>query len=70
MNFTPLLNQTQENVCRVVSLFVVRRVGDENVGWNEGVGGTAYNHSRTASNVGVLFTCLLGTIVWRSKGMD
>lgn len=51
-------------------IFVVRRVGDENVGWNEGVGGTAYNHSRTASNVGVLFTCLFGTIVWRSKGIN
>lgn len=31
---------------------------------------TAYNHSRTARNVGVLFTNIVGPIVWKSKDMD
>lgn len=44
MDFTPLLNQVQKNVCRVVSLFVeltilvFRRFGVGNVGWIEGLG--------------------------------
>lgn len=37
--------------------------------WN-GLRGTAYNHSRTARNVGVLFTNLVCPIVWKSKDMD
>lgn len=72
MDLTTLLEETEEKFV----MWSARLLGSQFLLFVElgmemlnGLRGRAYNHSRTARNVGILFTNILGPIVWKSKFM-